>query len=159
MPCPSPSLSSSISMAGKILPLLADEWSNLSDDFIRHVSIQSTLYENPILVFSEMKLHSLVSNSYIHVSLIFERFICSQDQSAYLAAAKYSDRSWEYINRSQKHKCENWETEHYNSVWEITRLQFLEIYINQNQIFIMESHWSFICSARLILFSYLSPSM
>ncbi len=31
------------------------------------------------------------------------------------------DRSWEYINCSEKHECHNWETEHYNSVLEITR--------------------------------------
>ncbi len=31
------------------------------------------------------------------------------------------DRSWEYINRSQIHECGKWETEHYNSVLEITR--------------------------------------
>ena len=54
-------------------------------------------------------------------SCIFERFIYFQDRSAYLAAATQADRSWEYINRSQIHECGNWETEHYNSVLEITR--------------------------------------
>jgi hypothetical protein len=29
----------------------------------------------------------------------------SIDQSAYSAAGKYVDRSWEYINRSQTHEC------------------------------------------------------
>ncbi len=32
-----------------------------------------------------------------------------QDQSAYSAAGKYVDRSWEYINRSQTHACGNWD--------------------------------------------------
>jgi hypothetical protein len=32
----------------------------------------------------------------------------SHDQSAYSAAGKYVDRSWEYINRSQTHECGNW---------------------------------------------------
>jgi hypothetical protein len=32
-----------------------------------------------------------------------------QDRSAYFAEAKYADRSWEYINRSQIHKCRSWE--------------------------------------------------
>jgi hypothetical protein len=35
------------------------------------------------------------------------RFIYSQDQSVYLAAAKYADRCWENINRSQIHECGN----------------------------------------------------
>ncbi len=32
-----------------------------------------------------------------------------QDRSAYSAAGKYVDRSWEYINRSQTHECGNWD--------------------------------------------------
>ncbi len=35
-------------------------------------------------------------------SCVCERFIFSHDRSAYSAAGKYVDRSWEYINRSQK---------------------------------------------------------
>ncbi len=63
-------------------------------------------------------------------SCVCEQFIYSQVQSAYLAAAKQADRSWEYI-----HECGNWEIEHYNSVLEITRLpQFhFQEYINWNQ--------------------------
>ncbi len=37
-------------------------------------------------------------------SYICERFIYFQDWSVYIAAAKYVDRSWEYINRSQTKK-------------------------------------------------------
>ncbi len=53
-----------------------------------------------------------------------------------------ADQSWEYINRSQIHECENWETEHYNSVLEITRLRsFISgEYINRNQTFILVSN-------------------
>jgi hypothetical protein len=54
-------------------------------------------------------------------SCIYERMIYSQYRSAYLTAAKYADRSWEYINCSQIHECGNWETEHYNFVLEIMR--------------------------------------
>ncbi len=72
----------------------------------------------------------------------------SQNWSAYLAAAKYADRSWEYINRSQIHECGNWETEHYNSVLEITQFHFWE-YIDWNQTFILDSHQPFICSAGI----------
>ncbi len=44
--------------------------------------------------------------STIH-SCVCEGFIYSQDQSAYSAAGKYVDRSWEYINRSHTHECGN----------------------------------------------------
>jgi hypothetical protein len=33
---------------------------------------------------------------------VWERFIYSHDRSAYSAAGKYVDRSWEYINRSHR---------------------------------------------------------
>jgi hypothetical protein len=68
----------------------------------------------------KMKLHVLVPNSYIHVP-IYEQFIYSQDQSAYLAASKWADGTWEYINCSQIHECENWGTFIINSVLEIKR--------------------------------------
>ncbi len=38
-----------------------------------------------------------------------ERFTYFQDRSAYSAAGKYGDRSWEYINHPQRHKCGNWD--------------------------------------------------
>ncbi len=47
-------------------------------------------------------------SQFLH-SYICERFIHFQDRSAYSAAGKYVDRSWEYINHSQTHECENWE--------------------------------------------------
>jgi hypothetical protein len=48
-------------------------------------------------------------SQFLH-SYICERFVYyySQDQSAYLAAAKLADQSWEYTNRSQIHECGNW---------------------------------------------------
>ncbi len=42
-------------------------------------------------------------------SYICERFINFQDRSAYSAAGKCVDQSWEYINRSQTHECGNWD--------------------------------------------------
>jgi hypothetical protein len=42
-------------------------------------------------------------------SCVRERFIYSQDRSAYSAAWKYVDRSCKYINRSQTHECGNWD--------------------------------------------------
>ncbi len=61
-------------------------------------------------------------SQFLH-SCICERLIYSQDPSAYLAAAQLADRSRKYINRSQIYECRNWETEHYNSVFEIMRLR------------------------------------
>ncbi len=89
-------------------------------------------------------------------SCVCERFIYSQDpqdRSTYLAAAKQTDRSWKYINLSQKYECRNWERDHYNSVCEISRLHTAQLhfwkYINGNQTFIFDSHQPFICSVYL----------
>jgi hypothetical protein len=76
--------------------------------------------ENSTYVFSEMKLCDLIPNAYIHVSVsdlyIFPGSVClfgfSKTGRLVLGI---------YINRSQIHECGNWETEHYNSVLEITR--------------------------------------
>jgi hypothetical protein len=67
--------------------------------------------ENPIYVFPEMKLQK----------------------------KRQTDLGNIHINRSQIHECGNWETEHYNSVLEITSPHFWE-YINQNQTFTV--NWS-----------------
>jgi hypothetical protein len=45
-----------------------------------------------------------------------------QDWSTYFPAAEQADPSWKYKNLSQIYECRNWETEHYNSVLEITDL-------------------------------------
>jgi hypothetical protein len=58
-------------------------------------------------VTDDTRIHE--PNAYIHVH-IWERFMyIFQYQSAYFAAAKYVDGSWEEINRSQTHECRNWE--------------------------------------------------
>ncbi len=46
-------------------------------------------------------------SQFLH-SCVCERFIYSH-RSAYSVAGKYVDRSWEYINHSQKHECLNLE--------------------------------------------------
>jgi len=38
-----------------------------------------------------------------------DRLIFSSYRSAYSAAEKYVCQTWEYINRSQKHECGNWD--------------------------------------------------
>ncbi len=70
-------------------------------------------YLVPIYVFPEMKLlfpkqNYYVVSQFLH-SYIYERFIYFQDRSNYSAPGKYEDRSWEYINSSQTHKCGNWD--------------------------------------------------
>ncbi len=42
---------------------------------------------------------------------VCERFIYSQDRSAYSAAGKQVDRFWEYLNCPQTHECGNWDWE------------------------------------------------
>jgi hypothetical protein len=69
---------------------------------------------DPIYIFPEIKLlfpkqnyNVLSPNSYTQIS---ERDIyISRIGSAYSAAGKYVDRSWEYINYSQTHECGNWD--------------------------------------------------
>ncbi len=52
--------------------------------------------------------YNVLSQKFLH-SYICESFIYFQDRSVYFAAAKYVDRSWVYINRSQTHECANWD--------------------------------------------------
>ncbi len=67
---------------------------------------------------------------------VCERFIYSQeDRSIYFPAAELADRSWKYINLSQIYECRNWETEHYNSVLEIT-VSFLGIHYWEPDIYL-----------------------
>jgi hypothetical protein len=72
-------------------------------------------------MYYEKELRDLSPNSDIHVSKS-NLYMYSQDRPTYMAAAKYVVRSWECINLSQIYECRDWETEHYNSVLEITRL-------------------------------------
>ncbi len=50
------------------------------------------------LCIPEKELRGLGPNFHIHMSV-------SQDRSTYFPAAEQTNRSWEYINRSQKHDC------------------------------------------------------
>ncbi len=49
-----------------------------------------------------------VSNINVWFPYICERFIYFQDRSAYSAAGKYVDQSWEYTNRSQTYQWWMW---------------------------------------------------
>ncbi len=56
-----------------------------------------------IILKKELRGHSTTIHIYMSVSDLY-----FNDRSAYSAAGKYVERSWEYINHSQTHKCENW---------------------------------------------------
>jgi hypothetical protein len=82
----------------------------------------AALYRKSDLCVPEMKLRGLlVPNSYIHGSVrdlyIFPGSVCL------FGCRKIGRPILEIytVNPSQIHECENWETEHYNSVLEITR--------------------------------------
>ncbi len=49
-------------------------------------------------IFKEKELRDHSPNFHIHVS-VCDRFIYSHDRSAYSAAGKYMDRSWEIAHR------------------------------------------------------------
>ncbi len=65
------------------------------------------MYSQKWIVISKTELLCSVSQ-FLH-SYICDRFIYIQDRSAYSAARKYVDRSWEYINPSQTHEGGNWD--------------------------------------------------
>jgi hypothetical protein len=59
-------------------------------------------------MYSQKMICALPQSQFPH-SCVCERFIYSQDRSTYFFAAEYADRSGEYINRTQKHECKNWD--------------------------------------------------
>jgi hypothetical protein len=63
--------------------------------------------ENSKQILPEKELRSHSPNLHIHVS-VSDLYILTIDLPIYSAAGKYVDQSWEYKNRSQTHKCENW---------------------------------------------------
>ncbi len=61
--------------------------------------------ENSKQIFPEKELRGLSPNFHIHVS-VSDLYIPTIDLPILL-----QDRSWEYINRSQKHECRNYDAE------------------------------------------------
>ncbi len=66
----------------------------------------------PVMYSQKWNCAPFISNTECSVSRVIhsyicERFIYFQDRSVNFAAAKYMDRSWKYINRSQIHECRN----------------------------------------------------
>jgi hypothetical protein len=70
----------------------------------------STLHRKFKHILPEMKLRGLIHNFHILVSV----------SDLYIPMIGLQTNRWEYINRSQINECANWETEHFNSVLEIT---------------------------------------
>jgi hypothetical protein len=66
----------------------------------------NTLQTRSDYCIPKMKLGGLVPNFHIPVS-VCDLHIYSYAQSAYFAAAKKVDRSWEYINRFHTQECRN----------------------------------------------------
>ncbi len=97
--------------------------------------------ENPIYVFLFWELRGLSTNFHIHVS-VSDLHISRIGPHIFLQQNKQTDPG-NIRNLSQIYECRNWETEHYNSVLEIT-VSFLGIH--NWEPFILESHWPFICS-------------
>jgi hypothetical protein len=103
-------------------------WSSVLDVFIySHLILNFLLYmiETVLLwiqkiwnKYSQKKgLHAQPQFQFPHLC-VCERFIYSHYWSAYSAAGKYVDRSWEYmytVNHSQTHECGNWEIRPRNS--------------------------------------------
>jgi hypothetical protein len=69
---------------------------------LRNETVEPSYFQNRIIMFC-LPIPIVIYTG------ICERFIYFQDRSVYFAAAKYVDRSWEYINRSQTHECRDWD--------------------------------------------------
>jgi hypothetical protein len=96
--------------------------------------------ENPIYVFLFWELRGLSPNFHIQVS-VSNLYISRIGPHIFLQQV---DQSWKHIKLSQINECRKWETEHYNSVLEIT-VSFLGIHKWEPDIYI-DSHRPFICS-------------
>ncbi len=59
------------------------------------------------LLIPKQSSNVLSPSSYTHISV--RDLNIFTDRSAYSAARKYVDRSWDYINRSQTHECGTWD--------------------------------------------------
>jgi hypothetical protein len=81
--------------------------SNLPNPFSRTVSL--------FLTFTAKKFGCMYSQKFARPqsqfphSCVCARFIYSHVRPTYFPAAEYEDQSEEYINRSQKHECRNWD--------------------------------------------------
>jgi hypothetical protein len=78
---------------------------NISEPHTANEGLVRIQYEMKLL-FPKQNYNVLSPNSYTHISV---RDLYIQNWSIYFAAAKYVDRSWEYISRSQTHFCRNWD--------------------------------------------------
>ncbi len=70
-------------------------------EVLRFVDVHYTATKNSIYVFPEKKLRRL--SPYFHIHLYIPRIGLPS------AAGKYVNRSWEYVKRSQRRECGNWD--------------------------------------------------
>ncbi len=66
----------------------------------RNETVQASYFHNRMIMFCLLIPTSIY---------LWDIYIDIHDRSVYFAAAKYVDRYWEYINRSQTHECKNWD--------------------------------------------------
>jgi hypothetical protein len=107
-------------MASQLFRFIADKYSTASFLLWMHCK------ENPINVFLFWELRSLSPTFHIHVSGS-DLYIPRIGPHISMPQNRHTDTAWKYINLSQIYVCRNWETEHHNSVLEIT-ISFLGIY-------------------------------
>ncbi len=92
-----------------------------------------------------MKLHGLVPNFYIHVSV--------SDLCIPMIGPRQTDPGNIYIAH-RLHECGNWETENYNSVLKIMRPHsFISGNTSIETRHLLDSHMPFICSVYKTLYS------
>ncbi len=90
--------------------------------------------ENPSYVFLFWELCGLISPNFHIIVSVSDLYI----RSTYFPATGQAEQSWKYIHTvylSQIYERRNWETEHYNSVLEIT-VSFLGIHKWEPDIYI-----------------------
>ncbi len=97
----------------KLYPLLSHiyctlqvkgQWKSNINVWFRFMYSQK--WDCSVSLFPKQNYNVMAPNFHIHVSV---SDLYSQDRSAYFAAAKYADCSWEYTNRSQIYEYRNWE--------------------------------------------------
>jgi hypothetical protein len=78
-----------------------------SRGFLRFLRSKDTEFPKTFRKNLQLQNYNVLSPSSYTPTCISLRDIYFKDRFAYSAAGKFVDRSWEYINRSQTHKCGN----------------------------------------------------
>ncbi len=101
---------------------IKDKWESNINVWFPIMYSQKWNCECAASLFPKQNYNALSPNSYTHsVHYTWVRFIYFQDRFVYFAAAKYLDRSWEYINW---HECRYWDGGRTISFLRIHKLDF-----------------------------------